>query len=116
VKKVNIVNLFCLKACCCALELSACCGSASISNKEPHSYSLAPSPSPVGWGGESKGKKGKNSWVGMRTVSQNGKGRRKQQSIILIKAYTTCSVLTTRCSACSRVAKAPPSASCPLKY
>jgi len=33
-----------------------CCGFASICNKEPCSYSLTPSPSPVGWGRESKGK------------------------------------------------------------
>ena len=31
----------------------------SICNREPHSYSLTPSPSPVGWGRESEGKRQK---------------------------------------------------------
>jgi len=42
--------------------------------------------------------------------------QKEKTTTILIKAYTTCSVLTTRCSACSRVAKASPSARSPLKY
>jgi len=36
-----------------------CCGFASICNKEPRSYSPTPSPSPVGWGEESEGKRQK---------------------------------------------------------
>jgi len=34
-------------------SITICCGFASTSNKEPRSYSLTPSPSPVGWDGES---------------------------------------------------------------
>jgi len=41
------------------LHLTVCCGFASICIKEPHSYSLTPSPSPVGWRGESEGKRQK---------------------------------------------------------
>jgi len=40
-------------------EEGGCCGFASICNKEPCSYSLTPSPSLVGWGGDSEGKKAK---------------------------------------------------------
>ena len=51
-----------------------------------HAVTLSLVPPPLwAWGGESEGKR-KNSWVGMRTVNQNVKGRRKQQSTILIKS------------------------------
>jgi len=36
-----------------------CCGFASIYNRDPRSHSLTPSPSPVGWGRESEGKRQK---------------------------------------------------------
>jgi len=52
---------------------------------EPHSYFLTPALSPVGWGGQSEGKRQK--LVGWNENSlTTGKGRRKQQSIILIKS------------------------------
>jgi len=47
--------------------LPGCCGFTSICNKEPRSYSLGPSPSLVGRGGESEGER-QNLWVVMRTV------------------------------------------------
>jgi len=49
------------------IQMEICCGFVSICNKEPHSYSLTPHPSPVGWGGDAEGKR-QNSWTGMRTV------------------------------------------------
>jgi len=35
-----------------------------FATKEPCSYSLTPSPSPVGWGGESEGKNAKTRGLG----------------------------------------------------
>jgi len=54
------VNNSCLKV--KLVEKWGCCGCASICNKEPCSYSLTHSPSQVGWGGESEGKKAKTHW------------------------------------------------------
>jgi len=49
-----------------------------------HTVTLS-SPLPSGMGRRIRRKKDKHSWVGMRTVYQTGKGRRKQ-SIILTKS------------------------------
>jgi len=61
-------------------------------------------------------KKGKNSWVGMRTVELNGKGRRKQQSIILIKSIYNMQWSHHLMLSLLLSSKTPPSASSPLKY
>ena len=53
--------------------------------KEPHTYPLPPPPSLVGRGGESEGKRQK--LMGWDENSYRmAKGRRKQQSIILVKS------------------------------
>jgi len=52
----------------------ACCGFASICNKEPRSYSLTPSPSLVRWGGEPEGKKAKTCGLGGEQFNRMAKG------------------------------------------
>jgi len=64
-----------------------------FATKEPavsHSFTL-----PRGMGRRIRRQKGKNSCVGMRTVYQNGKGRRKQQLIILIKKHIQHAVFSS---------------------